>query len=131
MDTLLALAKPPTWAADLCWYYFAVAALVAVYGLWAVVRLFTLPSTVQKNVPVWLLAVGILLSSGVAVVLTLLQFWICRGALAPAATKERFAVALGAMGQPQGEGCEDASGGQRGRCVMQNNVDDSGMAAIA
>jgi hypothetical protein len=129
MDIWSSVVNTPSWAKDLCWYYFAVAALMAVYGLWALIHLFT--TVAKKGVSVWPLAIGVILSVGVTVILALLQFWICRGALG-AAAKEKFAVqcnskedCLAVTGNPQGATCDclkRGSTGHCGGCTMQNNM---------
>jgi len=138
MDILSSLVNTPSWAKDLCWYYFAVAVLVAVYGVWVIVNLVLLPSSVQKNIPVISMVIGTIFSVGVTVVLTLLQFWICRGALGSGSgsgsgsMKEKFAVQCNSKddctavtGQPQGATCDclkRGSEGHCGGCTMQNNM---------
>ena len=84
MDAL----QVPSWAYDFCYYYAALAAIVVVYAVYTLFELFTLPATIAKSVPVTGIAISLILSSLVSVVLVMMQFWICRAALAP---KEKFA----------------------------------------
>ena len=84
MDAL----QVPSWAYDFCYYYAALAAIVVVYAVYTLFELFTLPTTIAKSVPVTGIAISLMLSSLVSVVLVMMQFWICRAALAP---KEKFA----------------------------------------
>jgi hypothetical protein len=89
MDALDMFVKVPSWAYDFCYYYLAVAAVVVVYSLYSIFQLFMLPAVVQKVVPVASLTIALLISGVVATLLTMMQFWICRSALAP--KKEKFA----------------------------------------
>lgn len=86
-----AIIRVPTWAYDFCYYYLIVAIFVAVATVYSVVLLVASPIK-KKIVPILTL-----LSSGVVtVVLTMMQFWVCRSALAPTtkqvATAEKFAT---------------------------------------
>jgi hypothetical protein len=131
MDTLKAVITVPSWAYDFCYYYFAMAVIVALYGLYALVQLFTLPGMIKKFVPTTTIAIGLILSVGLSVVLSLMQFWICRSALAPAsAVKEKFAVKCSGdadcqavMGTPQGSTCSCGGRDLCGGCVMRNNME--------
>ena len=143
MEAVQRIIAVPSWAYDFCYYYFAVAVIVAVYGIWALVKLFTLPGFVKKFIPSTTLAISIILSSGLAVVLTLMQFWVCRSALKPGSekfanaakmgmkTKEKFAVACANDGdctavmgtQPAGSLCTCGGRGFCGGCVMNNNME--------
>lgn len=132
MGALDMFIQVPAWAHDFCYYYLAVAALIAVYSIWALVKLFSLPGMIKKFVPTTTMAIALVLSGGFSVLLTMMQFWVCRSALAPAAAKEKFAVACksdedckAVNGEPQ----QDISGcGARGTCggyTMQNNMEPS------
>ncbi len=140
MDTLKAVITVPSWAYDFCYYYFAMAVIVALYGLYALLQLFTLPGMIKKFVPTTTIAIGLILSIGLSVVLSLMQFWICRSALAPRGKegfvakgksgKEHFAVACSSdtdcqavMGTPQGSGCACGGRGLCGGCTMRNNME--------
>ena len=133
METLNRVIQVPSWAYDACWYYFAVAAVVAVYGLFAIVQLFMVPGAIRRLIPTTTMALAIALSVGVSTVLALMQFWICRSALAPvaaAATKEKFEVKCSSdadctavMGTPQGPLCSCGGRGFCGGCVMQNDME--------
>lgn len=141
MDAIKAVIAVPSWAYDFCYYYFAMAVIVALYGVYALFQLFTLPGMIKKFVPITTIAIGLILSIGLSVVLSLMQFWICRSALTPAAVKEKFAVksksgkedfavkcandadCQAVMGTPQGS---QSACGDRGLCggyVMQNNME--------
>ena len=85
MDVL----QVPSWAYDFCYYYAAMAAVVVVYAVYTLIMLFSLPSAVSKFLPVTGIVISLILSSAVSVVLVMMQFWICRSALAP--TTEKFA----------------------------------------
>ncbi len=124
------VVKVPSWAYDFCYYYLAVAAIIAVYSLWALVKLFTLPGIVKRFVPVTTMALALILSGAVSVILTMMQFWVCRSALKP--TAEKFAVKCsgtadcGAVGgAPQRDTCSCGGRGLCGGCIMQNNMEPS------
>jgi len=128
MDFWNSIVTAPNWANQLCYYYLAVAAIMTVYGVWALSSLFLLPAAVQKNIPVIATAIGLIVSVGVAIVLTMLQFWICRGALA---AREKFAVRCksdrdckAVMGEPQNSSvAECGAAGYCGGYVMRNNME--------
>jgi hypothetical protein len=130
-NTVANLAKTPAWAYDFCYYYMAMAAVVVIYSIWALVQLFSIPSIVKRMVPVTSVALAIILSGAVSVVLTMMNFWICRGALKPAT--EKFAVACNGeadchavMGAPQDSSlCTCGARGVCGGCVMRNNMEPS------
>ena len=82
----------PSWAYDFCFYYLAVAAVVTIFSLYTIVTLLTLPSIVHKVLPTGTVVLNIIIATVVSVLLTMMQFWICRSALKPAG-KEKFAVA--------------------------------------
>jgi len=90
MDALNMVVQVPAWAYDFCFYYLAVAAVVVVYSLYSLVQLFMLPALVKKVVPVTSIAIALVLSGAVTALLTMMQFWVCRSALAPH-TAEKFA----------------------------------------
>ena len=122
----------PSWAYDFCYYYLAVAALIAVYSIWALVKVFSLPGMIRKFVPTTTVALALIISGGFSVLLTLMQFWVCRSALAPSAAKEKFAVKCSGeedckavMGQPQGSTCTCGARGLCGGCTMRNNMEPS------
>ncbi len=128
-----AVIQVPSWAYDLCWYYFAVAAVVAVLGVTSLVQIFLIPGSVRRFVPTAFLALTIIIAVGINVILALMQFWICRSALkAPAGPgkKESFAVACSAdadcqavNGAPQGSTCACGGRGVCGGCTFQNNME--------
>jgi hypothetical protein len=133
MGALDMFIKVPSWAYDFCYYYLAVAALIAVYSIWALVKLFTLPGMIKKFVPTTTMAIALVLSGGFSVLLTMMQFWVCRSALAPTAVgKEKFAVACKSEGDctavngvPQRDTCTCGARGLCGGCTMQNNMEPS------
>jgi hypothetical protein len=150
MDALNMVVQVPSWAYDFCYYYLAVAAVVVVYSLYSIFQLLTLPAVVQKVVPVASLTISLLISGAVATLLTMMQFWICRSALAPRRLAEKFAsqnmggVMRGPVGIEQfavqcktSEDCLGVAGTQNGRsncgcgerglcagCVMNSNMKD-------
>jgi hypothetical protein len=137
MESLKRVVEVPAWAYDVCWYYFAIAAIMTVYAVWGIFKIATLPGIVKRFVPTTALIIGTALSSAVVILLTMMQFWICRSALAPAkaaagSKKEPFAVACksgtdctAVMGTPQGSMCTCGGRGFCGGCVMQNNMEPS------
>jgi hypothetical protein len=141
MDTFKKIVEVPSWAHDFCYYYLAVAGIVVLYSLYSLWQLFTLPGIVRKFVPTASMALALILSGAVTTVLAMMQFWICRSALAPA-RKEGFAVACksdadctAVGGVPQGSLCSCGGRGFCGGCVMQNNMEpasmDGGFAPIS
>lgn len=82
MEAVIKLSEQPVWAYDFCYYFLAVAILIALYGIYTLFRVFTLPSIVQKFVPTTMVALSITLSVILSVILAMMQFWICRAALA-------------------------------------------------
>lgn len=130
MDALKAVVDVPRWAYDFCNYYLFVAVIMALYGVYALVKLFTLPGMIKKFVPLTTISIGLIISIALSVVLALMQFWICRSALAPVAGKEHFAVKCSGdadcnavMGTPQGPTCSCGGRGLCGGCVMRNNME--------
>ena len=93
MDALNAVVAVPRWAYDFCNYYLIVAVIMALYGVYALFKLFTLPGMIKKFIPTTTIAIGLILSIGLSVILSMMQFWICRSALAPG--KEKFQDAAG------------------------------------
>jgi H+/Cl- antiporter ClcA len=82
----------PAWAYDFCYYYMAIAIVTALYGVYAIYRVFTLPSIVQKFVPTVAITLSIALGGVLSVVLAMMQFWICRSALEPRGSKKEEAA---------------------------------------
>jgi hypothetical protein len=80
--------EAPAWAYDFCYYYMAVAILAALYGAYAIYRIFTLPSIVQKFVPTVAITLSIAFGAILSIVLAMMQFWICRSALEPRGPKK-------------------------------------------
>jgi hypothetical protein len=142
MDTLNAIIQVPSWAYDFCYYYFAVAVIVALYSIYSLVQLFLMPGAYRRVVPFISTVLALALSSLVSIVLALMQFWVCRSALkptaAPAAKKETFAVACksgedctAVAGTPQGSTCTCGGRGFCGGCTMQNNMEPQAEFAAA
>jgi hypothetical protein len=144
MDTLNAIVAVPRWAYDFCNYYLIMAVIMLLYGVYALFKLFTLPGMIKKFIPTTTLAIGLILSIGLSVVLSMMQFWICKSALAPVVGKEKFqdmkaksgkmkekfavkcsgdADCQAVMGTPQGSTCSCGGRGLCGGCVMQNNME--------
>jgi hypothetical protein len=83
----------PAWAHDFCYYFLAAAVVTAVYGIYVIFQMMTLPGLIKRLVPTTSVTIALVLSIGLSVVLSMMQFWICRSALAPSDTKaEKFAV---------------------------------------
>jgi hypothetical protein len=147
MDTLKAVVNVPRWAYDFCNYYLIIAVIMALYGVYALIQLFMMPGMIKKFVPTTTIAIGLILSIGLSVILSMMQFWICRSALAPSAVKEKF-QAVGSKngysgvkmegfadkcsgdgdctaitGTPQGSMCSCGGRGLCGGCVMRNNME--------
>jgi len=123
----------PSWAYDFCYYYLAVAAVVVVYSLYSIFQLLTLPAVVQKVVPVASLSISLLISGVVATLLTMMQFWICRSALAPKKLAEKFAVqcktsedclAVAGTQNSNKSGCACGERGLCAGCVMNSDMKD-------
>lgn len=156
MDAFNRIVAIPSWAYDFCWFYFVLAVLVLVNAVWAIWRVMSLPGLVKKVLPTTSIVVGLLVSGALTLVLAMMQFWICRGALKPTgkesfadmaqkrmvsgAMKEKFAVACtgdadctAVMGtQPAGSLCTCGGRGFCGGCVMNNNMEPAadGLAPI-
>ncbi len=142
MEALNAVIQVPAWAYDFCYYYFAVAAIVAIYSIYSMVQLFLVPSAYKRFIPFVSTVLALGLSSVISIVLALMQFWVCRSALKPAAAaaakKEAFAVACksgedctAVNGKPQGSTCACGGRGVCGGCTMQNNMEPQAEFAAA
>jgi hypothetical protein len=130
MDVLNMVITVPSWAYDFCYYYLAVVAAVIVFTVYMIIRLLLLPASIAKGVPVTEIVINLVLSAVVTGVLTMMQFWICRAALAP--TKiEKFAVTCGknedctavAGTQPEGSLCTCGKRGLCGGCVFNSHME--------
>lgn len=127
------LVQIPSWAYDFCYYYMAVAAVIAVFSVYTIVQLFMLPSMVKKVIPTTMVALSLLLSGGVSILLTMMQFWVCRGALNPKVMKEKFAVTCKNTGdctavagtQPAGSLCTCGARGFCAGCIMNSDMEPS------
>ena len=130
------IVNVPSWAYDFCYYYLAVAAVVTVFSLYTLVRLTFLPSIVHKVVPTAEIVINLVIATAVTVLLTMMQFWICRSALKPSKV-EKFAVTCSkdedctavAGTQPPGAPCTCGARGLCGGCVMNSNM-ESGKASM-
>lgn len=131
MDALNRIVKVPSWAYDFCYYYLAVAAIVVIMSLYSLFKLFMLPNIVKRFVPTTTMALSLILSGAVTTVLVMMQFWICRSALVPAAGKENFASKCAsdadcqAINGSQGGTCTCGARGLCAGCTMRNNVEPS------
>lgn len=150
MDAIKAVITVPRWAYDFCNYYLIMAVIMALYGVYALFKLFTLPGMIKKFIPTTTIAIGLILSIGLSVVLSMMQFWICKSALGPVVGAEKFANANGVksgshlsgskkegfavkcagdadcqavMGTPQGSTCSCGGRGLCGGCIMKNNME--------
>jgi hypothetical protein len=129
METLNRIVQVPAWAYDFCYYYLILAAIVVIYTLWGAVQLIFAPAFAKRVIPSLGLVLALLISGGLTVALSMMQFWICRSSLAPKAT-EKFAVAcksgsdcLAVNGTPQSSQCTCGARGLCGGCVMRNNME--------
>jgi hypothetical protein len=135
----------PSWAYDFCYYYAFVAAIVVVTSVYSLVKLYMLPALAKKFLPITSITISLILSAIVSVVLTMMQFWICRGALK---TKENFASKAKAvekfaanchsgedctaiMGTPQPNYAECGGRKKCGGYVMQNNMEPAAGSDLA
>ena len=133
MDALNSLITVPSWAYSFCYYFLVLAVLLAGLSLWSVLELILMPSSLRKSLPMMSMILRIVLNGAVAVVLFMMNFWICRSALKPV-VKEKFAVrcsgtgdCLAVMGtQPEGSLCSCGGRGLCGGCVMNNNMEPQG-----
>jgi hypothetical protein len=126
----------PSWAYDFCYYYLALAAIIVVSAIYSSVELLLLPPAVKKVVPIVGTVLSLLVSAVISTLLVMMQFWVCRSALAP--TKEKFAVTCkttadctAVTGTPQGPMCTCGGRGFCGGCVMQNEMEPSMMPEYA
>lgn len=122
----------PSWAYDFCYYFLALAAVLAVNTLYALVQLFYLPAGLKKAIPFTPTVIALVLSGVVTVVLAMMQFWICRSALAP---KEHFATKCSApenctavAGTQSGGPCTCGARGFCAGCTMNSDMEPSMMS---
>ena len=135
MDTVNRVLETPSWAYDFCYYYAFVAAIVVVSTVYSIVTLLMLPVIAKKFLPITSISFSLILSALVTVVLTMMQFWICRGALKSTTKRvEQFAAncqnaddCTAIMGTPQPSYSECGARKKCGGYVMQNNMEPSGM----
>jgi hypothetical protein len=130
MDVLNSIIAVPSWAYDFCYYYMAVAAIMLVFTVYSIVQLIFLPAAIQKILPTASIVLNLGIYAAITIVLSMMQFWICRSALKPAALKEAFAVACAndadctAVNGTQGPRslCSCGGRGTCGGCTMNNNM---------
>jgi len=122
----------PSWAYDFCYYYAFVAAIVVVTSVYSLVKLFMLPALAKKFLPITSIMISLILSAIVSVVLTMMQFWICRGALKTKVI-DKFAAncqsgedCTAIMGTPQRDYAECGARKKCGGYMMQNNMESNG-----
>lgn len=131
MDVVKSVIAQPTWAYDFCYYFMAIAVITAIYGIYAIFQMLAMPGLVKRMAPTMTVVIALILTVGLSVVLAMMQFWICRSALAPGGAKaEKFAVKCGndvdcqaVAGMPQSATCACGGRGLCGGCVMQNNME--------
>jgi hypothetical protein len=87
MNTVQSLLHPPSWAYDLCYYYLAGAVLIVVANVVLLVQILTAPSAFKKVIPLVGIVISVVLSTGIAVLMALMEFWVCRSALRPSVEK--------------------------------------------
>lgn len=131
------LLATPSWAYSFCYYYAFVAAIVVVSSVYSLFQIFMLPAPAKKLLPITSMSITMILSALVAVVLTMMQFWICRGALKP---KEAFAVkcdqskgtgdCTDVMGTPQGPACSCGGRGFCAGCTMHTNTNPDELEGV-
>lgn len=129
MDALNMIITVPSWAYDFCFYYVAVAAVVTIFSLYTIVRVLLFPTPLMKEIGGLGIVLNIVLATGVSVLLTMMQFWICRGALKP--TTESFAVTCNktedctavAGTQCEGSLCTCGDRGFCAGCTMNNHME--------
>jgi len=127
------IMQVPTWAYDFCYYFLALAAVLAVHSVYALVQLFYLPAGLKKVIPFTPTVIALVLSGVLTVVLSMMQFWICRSALAP--TKEKFATTCRSIEdctavagtQRPGSLCTCGARGLCGGCTMNSDMEPSMM----
>ena len=112
METVI---QVPAWAYDFCYYYLFFAIIIAVSSLWSIAHLIMLPSTIKKSLSVPWLIVTMLMSGIVTIVLTMMQFWVCRSALEPR-KKEAFASMCGNDMECKQSNCNCGGRGRCGNC---------------
>ena len=128
MDVMNLVATIPAWAYDFCYYYVAAAAVLVVFSLTQIYELLTLTGELKKAVPVVSTVLLLVLNAAFSVVMAMMQFWICRSALAP--KKEHFAVQCKstedctavAGSQRPGSLCNCGARGLCGGCAMNNDM---------
>jgi hypothetical protein len=106
-----------------------------------------LPNIVKRFVPTATMGFSLILSGAVTVLLTMMQFWICRSSLAGTAPGRKEGFASGrkegfaskcssdadcqAINGPQGGTCTCGARGLCAGCTMRNNVEPSWSDAYA
>lgn len=119
MESINTMIQIPSWAYDFCYYYFAVAVLIALFSIYAIVQLFLMPNSYRRVIPFVSTVIAMSLSSIISVVLALMQFWVCRAALKPTSVPAKIAVqsqqqnmgmgmgmGMGRMNEPFADACK-------------------------
>jgi hypothetical protein len=126
MEVIDRLLATPSWAYQACYVYPTIAFISILFGIIGVVSMVMLPAATKKSVPIGMVISSSIIQMVVLAFFALMNFWICRGALA---TKEKFAVTCkstddcqGVMGLPQSSECQCGARGLCGGCVMRNNT---------
>lgn len=122
--------KVPAWAYDFCYYFLALAAVIVVSTLYTLVQLVTMPSGLKKAVPFTATVLVLLLSGVFSVVLAMMQFWICRSALAPegfAVTCKKDEDCTAVAGTQSGSLCTCGDRGFCAGCTMNSDMEPSMM----
>ena len=122
--------KVPAWAYDFCYYFLALAAVIVVSTLYTLVQLVTMPSGLKKAVPFTTTVLVLLLSGVFSVVLAMMQFWICRSALAPegfAVTCKKPEDCTAVAGTQSGSLCTCGARGFCAGCTMNSDMEPSMM----
>jgi hypothetical protein len=88
METIQSLLATPSWAYDACYVIPIVMSMSILFAVIGIIRMFMLPASVKQMVPFSLVILISILNIAVGVFVSLMSFWICRGALAPG--KEKF-----------------------------------------
>ena len=68
----LPFTTPPTWAYDYCYFFYFLAVIQLIFGVYAISQIYS------KNLTV---VAALLLSIGINCLTTFMLFWMCRGSL--------------------------------------------------
>ena len=136
-DEAYAILRVPLWAYDMCYYYLAIAIVVMLTSVTGIVAILLVPGAMKTLMPTMGMVAWFIITGVTSVVISMMQFWICRSALRPG--REGFAVkcssvadCTGVMGTPQPSGlCECGARGLCGGCTMQNDMEPSMLPAYS